>query len=66
MPLARPLLSGAAQATGSRGGGLGWQAWRLNLVLTAGGEPVGMVSVATAPDTEGEVELISLWVAPAG
>lgn len=37
----------------------------LNLVLTVGGEPVGMVS-ASAPNVHGEVELISLWVAPAG
>ena len=37
----------------------------LNLLLTVGGELVGMVS-ATAPNAHGEVELISLWVAPAG
>jgi len=37
----------------------------LNLVLKAGGEPVGMVS-ATAPNTDEEVKLISLWIAPAG
>jgi ribosomal protein S18 acetylase RimI-like enzyme len=37
----------------------------LNLVLTAHDKPVGMVS-ATAPSMDGEVELISLWVAPAG
>lgn len=36
----------------------------LNLVLTAHDKPVGMVS-ATAPSMDGEVELISLWVAPA-
>lgn len=48
------------------------QRWRarlanvpLNLALTMGGEPVGMVS-ATAPGFDEEVELISLWVAPAG
>ncbi|GAA1430317.1 GNAT family N-acetyltransferase [Microlunatus lacustris] len=48
------------------------QRWRarlaevpLNLALTVGGEPLGMVS-ATAPDSAGEVELVSLWVAPAG
>ncbi len=48
------------------------QRWRdrlanvaLNLVLTVGGNPVGMVS-ATAPGTDGEVELISLWIAPSG
>lgn len=48
------------------------QRWRallrevaLNLVLALKGEPVGMVS-ATAPDSNGRVELISLWVAPAG
>lgn len=47
------------------------QRWRgrlrdvaLNLVLLLKGEPVGMVS-ATAPNSEGQVELISLWVAPA-
>lgn len=36
----------------------------LNLVLTEAGQPAGMVS-ATAPDADGAVELISLWVAPA-
>ena len=48
------------------------QRWRarlaevaLNLVLTVDGEPLGMVS-ATAPGPAGDVELISLWVAPAG
>lgn len=47
------------------------QRWRarlhgvaLNLVLLANGVPVGMVS-ATAPDNQGHIELISLWVAPA-
>ncbi len=35
----------------------------LNLVLALNGEPVGMVS-ATAPDDEGQVELISMWIAP--
>ena len=47
------------------------QRWRarlhdvaLNLVLVLNGAPVGMVS-ATAPDGEGQVELMSLWVAPA-
>lgn len=35
----------------------------LNLALTLDGKPVGMIS-ATAPDPEGIVELISLWVAP--
>lgn len=35
----------------------------LNLVVTLEGEPVGMVS-ATAPDAEGAVWLISMWVAP--
>ena len=46
------------------------QRWRgrlhdvaLNLVLVLNGAPVGMVS-ATAPDSEGQLELISLWVAP--
>lgn len=37
----------------------------LNLVLTADGEPIGMAS-ATTPNTGDEVELISLWVVPAG
>lgn len=37
----------------------------LNLVLTLDGEPVGMVSAA-APGADGEVELLSLWVAPVG
>ncbi|MDP9393568.1 MAG: GNAT family N-acetyltransferase [Actinomycetota bacterium] len=48
------------------------QRWRdrlanvpLNLVLTVDGEPIGMVS-ATAPNVDGEVELIGLWVAPSG
>ncbi len=68
-----------AEAPGAFGSALaGWsgpgdteQRWRtrlagvaLNLVLTVDGEPVGMVS-ATAPNTDGEVELISLWVSPA-
>ena len=35
----------------------------LNVVLTWDGAPVGMVS-ATAPDDEGRVELISMWIAP--
>lgn len=34
----------------------------VNLVITLDGAPVGMVSVA-APDTDGMVELISMWVA---
>jgi ribosomal protein S18 acetylase RimI-like enzyme len=37
----------------------------LNLVLTLDGEPTGMVS-ATAPGADGAVQLISLWVSPAG
>ncbi len=47
------------------------QRWRgrlagvaLNLILTWGGEPAGMIS-AIAPDGERPAELISLWVAPA-
>lgn len=47
------------------------QRWRarldavaLNLALTVAGEPAGMVS-ATAPNADGAVELISLWVVPA-
>jgi len=46
------------------------QRWRgrlatvaLNVCLTVEDQPAGMVS-ATAPDREGAVELISLWVAP--
>lgn len=35
----------------------------LNVVLTWRGEPAGMVS-ATAPDGQGRVELISMWIAP--
>lgn len=35
----------------------------VNLVITFDGAPAGMVSVA-APDTDGMVELISMWVAP--
>jgi len=72
-------LAALAEAPGAFGSTLaGWsgsgdteERWRarlanvpLNLALTVGGEPVGMVS-ATAPDADGEVELISLWVAPA-
>lgn len=45
------------------------QRWRarleavaLNLILSCDGEPAGMVS-ATAPDAQGQVELISLWIA---
>jgi ribosomal protein S18 acetylase RimI-like enzyme len=48
------------------------QRWRarledvaLNLVLTCDGEAVGMVSAAK-PDGDRPVELISLWVTPAG
>ena len=37
----------------------------LNRVLTLGDEPVGIVS-ATAPRADGAVQLISLWVSPAG
>jgi ribosomal protein S18 acetylase RimI-like enzyme len=73
-------LAALAEAPGAFGSSLaGWsgsadteQRWRarlanvpLNLALTVGGEPVGMVS-ATAPGLDEEVELISLWVAPAG
>ena len=36
----------------------------LNLAIVADGDPIAMVS-ATTPDRSGEVELISLWVAPA-
>lgn len=35
----------------------------LNLIGYLGGTPAGMVS-ATSPDSEGTVELISMWVAP--
>lgn len=73
-------LAALAQAPGAFGSTVAeWsgsgdteQRWRtrltsvaLNLVLKAGGEPVGMVS-ATAPNSDAEVELISLWIAPAG
>ncbi len=47
------------------------QRWRarlhdvaLNLVLMCDGEPAGMVSAA-APDDDGQVELFSMWIAPA-
>jgi ribosomal protein S18 acetylase RimI-like enzyme len=47
------------------------QRWRarlegvaLNLILTLAGEPAGMVS-ATAPNAEGRIELISMWITPA-
>lgn len=65
---------GAFRATVAEWSGSGdtQQRWRtrltsvaLNLVLKADDEPVGMVS-ATAPSTDGEVELMSLWIAPAG
>jgi len=35
----------------------------VNLVLALDGEPAGMVSI-TAPNADGAVELISMWVAP--
>jgi ribosomal protein S18 acetylase RimI-like enzyme len=35
----------------------------VNLVIALDGEPAGMVSI-TAPDADGAVELISMWVAP--
>jgi len=69
-------LAEAPEAFGSTladwsGSGDAEQRWRarltdvpLNLALTVGGEPVGMVS-ATAPGSDGAVELISLWIAPA-
>jgi RimJ/RimL family protein N-acetyltransferase len=75
--LRREALSEAPGAFGSTlaewsGTGDTEQRWRtrlagvaLNVVLTVDGKPVGIVS-ATAPSTDGEVELISLWVAPAG
>lgn len=71
--LRRGALSEAPGAVGSTlaewsGAGDTEQRWRarlagvaLNLVLTVDGEPVAMVS-ATAPGTDGEVELIGLWV----
>lgn len=78
-PLWRQLrlaaLTDAPEAFGSTladwsGAGDTEQRWRarlddvaLNVALLADGVPVGMVS-ATAPDIEGQVELISLWVAP--
>ncbi len=73
-------LAALAEAPGAFGSTLAeWsgsgdaeQRWRdrlanvpLNLVLTVDGEPVGMVS-ATAPNVDGEVELIGLWVTPSG
>jgi len=73
-------LAALTEAPGAFGSTLaGWsgsgdteQRWRarltavpLNLALTVGGDLVGMVS-ATAPGLDEEVELISLWVAPAG
>ena len=72
-------LAALAEAPGAFGSTLAeWsgsgdteQRWRarlaslpLNLVLTLSGEPVRLVS-ATAPGLDGEVELISLWIAPA-
>jgi ribosomal protein S18 acetylase RimI-like enzyme len=74
--LRRAALAEAPDAFGSTlaewsGAGATEQRWRarleavaLNLVLTVAAEPAGMVS-ATAPDADGAVELISLWVAPA-
>lgn len=57
---------------GWSGAGDAEQRWRarltevpFNLVLTLDGEPLGMVS-ATAPGPAGEIDLIGLWVAPAG
>ena len=73
--LRQAALADAPQAFGSTlaqwtGPGDTEQRWRsrlqdveLNLVLIVDGEPVGMVS-ATAPDADGEVEMISMWVSP--
>ena len=36
----------------------------LNIAISADGEPVGMAS-GTAPESDGAVEIISMWVAPA-
>lgn len=75
--LRRQALADAPAAFGSTlaewsGEGDTEQRWRarltsagLNLVLLVGIESVGMVS-ALEVDADGEVELISLWVAPAG
>ena len=78
-PLWRALrhaaLAEAPDAFGSTladwsGAGDSEQRWRdrltsvpLNLVLTVDGDPVGMVS-ATGPDSDGAIELISMWVHP--
>jgi ribosomal protein S18 acetylase RimI-like enzyme len=74
--LRRAALAEAPAAFGSTlaewsGAGDKEQRWRarldavaLNLVLTVTGEPAGMVS-AIAPNADGAVELISLWVTPA-
>jgi ribosomal protein S18 acetylase RimI-like enzyme len=71
----RAALADAADAFGATlaewsGAGDTEERWRarlagvpLNLLLSSGGAPVGMVS-ATAPDDDGRVWLISLWVAP--
>lgn len=71
----RAALADAPPAFGSTlaewsGAGDTEERWRarlesvpLNLVLTLDGEPAGMVS-ALGPDGAGDVELISLWVAP--
>lgn len=71
--LRRAALADAPSAFGSTlaewsGPGDTEQRWRgrlesfpLHLVVTLGGEPVGMVS-ATEPGPSGAVELISLWV----
>jgi RimJ/RimL family protein N-acetyltransferase len=73
--LRRAALAESPAAFGSTleqwsGAGDTEQRWRarlesvaLNLVLRVYGEPAGMVS-ATAPTSEGTVELISMWVAP--
>jgi RimJ/RimL family protein N-acetyltransferase len=73
--LRRAALADAPAAFGSTlqqwsGAGDTEQRWRarlesvaLNLVLSVDGVPAGMVS-ATAPTSEGTVELLSLWVAP--
>ena len=74
--LRRAALAEAPAAFGSTladwsGPGDTEQRWRgrleavaLNLVLTVNGESAGMVS-ATTPNTQGQCELISMWVDPA-
>lgn len=73
--LRQSALTEAPEAFGSvladwTGAGDTEQRWRarlrdvpVNLVIALDGEPAGMVSI-TAPDTDGTVEMISMWVTP--